>query len=323
MDSAGEDSEHKPLMGIGSCLAGNAVRYNAQTKAPNEHVRMITENFHMRAFCPEMGIGMGVPREPIHIVGTEDEVRVLDVATHTQDYTEQIAGYADTVLALAPELCGYILVKGSPSCGYERVKRFAMNGHSIASDQRGIFAAALGRKDPLLPLEDDGRLNDPGLRESFITRAYAYHEWKLLRRSGLTAHKIVDFYSRYKYLAMAHHVPGYKALGRMVADAGKRDIEDLANEFIAALMAALTHRATRRSHTNVLQHLQGYLKKQLSAEERSRLSALIEQYRQGHVPLVVPVTMLRHHFANNPDAYIEQQVFMSPYPDELQLRNLI
>ncbi len=310
-------------MGIGSCLAGNAVRYNAQTKAPNQHVKAISESFRMRAFCPEMGIGMGVPREPIHIVGTEDEVRVMDVATHTHDYTDQIAGYADTVLALAPELCGYILVKGSPSCGYDRVKRYAMNGHSIASDQKGIFAAALAAKDPLLPLEDDGRLNDPGLRESFITRAYTYHEWKNLRASGLSARKIVEFYSRYKYLAMAHHVPSYQALGRMVADAGKRDIEELADEFIAMLMSALTRRATHRSHTNVLQHLMGYLKKSISADERARLKELIEQYRQGHIPLVVPITMLKHHFANSPNSYIDQQVFLSPYPDELKLRNLL
>jgi len=317
------ESASKPLMGIGSCLAGNAVRYNGQTKAPNQHVRAIYDNFEMRAFCPEMGIGMGVPREPIHIVGTEDDVRVLDVATHSQDYTDQIAGYADTVLELAPEISGYILVKGSPSCGYDRVKRFGMNGHSIASDQKGIFAASLARKDPLLPLEDDGRLNDPGLRESFITRAYTYHEWKSLKASGLSARKIVEFYSRYKYLVMAHHVPSYKTLGRMVADVGKRETNAFADEFIAAMMEALTRRATRRSHTNVLQHMAGYLKRSISAEERGRLSDLIEQYRLGHMPLVVPITMLKHHFANNPNSYIDQQVFMTPYPDELKLRNLL
>ena len=315
-----QDPSFHPEQALDSLVDG---KFNDFLISPNQHVRAISEAFEMRAFCPEMGIGMGVPREPIHIVGTEDDVRVLDVATHTQDYTEQIAGYADTVLALAPELSGYILVKGSPSCGFDRVKRFAMNGHSIASDQKGIFAASLAARDPLLPLEDDGRLNDPGLRESFITRAYTYHEWKQLVASGLTAHKIVEFYSRYKYLAMAHHVPSYKVLGRMVAEAGKRDIDELAGEFIGTLMAALTLRATQRSHTNVLQHLMGYLKKSISAEERARLKELIEQYRQGHIPLVVPVTMLKHHFANSPNSYIDQQVFMSPYPDELKLRNLL
>jgi uncharacterized protein YbgA (DUF1722 family)/uncharacterized protein YbbK (DUF523 family) len=310
-------------MGIGSCLAGNPVRYNGETKRANEHIQAIAGAFEMRAFCPEMGIGMGVPRKPIHLVGSEESVRALDVDTHSHDFTEQLAGYAGRVLELAPELCGYILVKGSPSCGYERVKRFTERGHSVASDQQGVFAAALGRADPLLPLEDDGRLNDPGLRESFVTRAYTYHEWKQLRAEGLTAHKMVAFHSRYKYLAMAHHVPTYRELGRLVADAGKQPLEALADNFITLLMTGLTRRATRRSHANVLYHISGYLKRDVSSAERQRLAELIDQYRLGTVPLVVPITLLRHHFANNPNAYIDSQAFMAPFPDELKLRNLV
>lgn len=312
-----------PVMGIGSCLAGHAVRYDGQTKSPNQHIQDLSGAFQLRAFCPEMGIGLGVPRPPIRLVGPEDDVRVMDVATHTHDYTDQIAAYAETVLQLAPELCAYILVKGSPSCGFDRVKRFADNGHSLASDQQGIFASALGRLDPLLPLEDDGRLNDPGLRESFVTRAYTYHDWKTLKAQPLTAHRLIEFYSRYKYLVMAHHVPSYKKLGKLLADAGKQPVEELAQTFITGLMTALTFRATRRSHTNVLHHLSGYLKRTVDSSERQRLNELIEQYRLGHVPLVVPVTMLKHHFANSPNSYIDQQVFMAPYPDELKLRNLI
>lgn len=313
----------KPTLGIGACLAGKAVRYNGQTKNPNDHVRSLADAFELRAFCPEMGIGMGVPRAPIHLVGSPGAVRAMDVETHSRDYTQPLAGYADTVLEMAPELCGYILVKGSPSCGYDRVKRFAENGHRVASDLQGVFAAALGRADPLLPLEDDGRLNDPGLRESFVTRAYAYNDWKALCAGGLSAHKLIAFYSRYKYLVMAHHVPGYQTLGRMLANAGQRPLNALAAEFVSEFMAALTQRATLRSHTNVLFHLAGYLKRNVSADERQRLKDLIEQYRLGQIPLVVPLTMLKHHFANSPNAYIDSQVFMAPYPDELKLRNLI
>jgi len=309
-------------MGIGSCLAGNAVRYNGQTKSPNQHVRTLGGHFRLRAFCPEMGIGMGVPRPPIHLVGDASGVRALDVASHDNDFTERLAAYADTVVSLAPELCGYILVKGSPSCGIERVKRFNDNGHCIATDAQGIYARALSRVDPLLPLEDDGRLNDAGLRESFVTRAYAYHDWKQLLRQGLSAHRLVAFYSRYKYLVVAHDVASYQRLGPLVADAGKADLEQLAAEFIRQLMAALGHRTTRRSHSNVLYHLSGYLKRTVSGAERQRLAALIEQYRTGQVPLIVPVTMLKHHFANSPNAYIDSQAFMAPYPDSLQLRNL-
>ena len=318
-----ETPSSRPVMGIGSCLAGNAVRYNGETKRPNPYVRSIGDNFEMRAFCPEMGIGMGVPRQPIHLVGSEEAVRALDVATHSNDYTDQLAGYASRVLEMAPELCGYILVKGSPSCGYERVKRFLDNGHSVASDQQGIFAAALGRADPLLPLEDDGRLNDPGLRESFVTRAYTYHDWKLLSAEGLNVHALIAFYSRYKYLVMAHHVPTYKELGRLLADAGKQPLEALSHTFITRLMYGLSQRSTQRSHSNVLYHIAGYLKREIPASERQRLAALIDQYRLGLVPLVVPVTMLKHHFANNPNAYIDQQLYMAPYPDELKLRNLV
>jgi len=272
---------------------------------------------------PVMGIGMGVPRKPIHLVGSPEAIRVLDVDTHGRDYTDDLAAYAGRVLEQAPELCGYVLVKGSPSCGYERVRRFADNGRFVAADQQGIFAAALGRADPLLPLEDDGRLNDPGLRESFITRACAYHEWKRLRAEGLTAHRLVAFHSRYKYLAMAHHQPAYRELGRLVADAGRQPLETLGQTYITQLMAGLTRRATRRSHANVLYHIAGYLKRDLPSAERQRLADLIEQYRTGLVPLVVPITMLRHHFANSPNAYIDSQAFMAPYPDELKLRNLV
>lgn len=313
----------KPRLGIGSCLAGNPVRYNGQTKTPNDYVRAICENFDTQAFCPEMAAGMGVPRPPIHLVGVPDALRVLDVDTHQHDYTGAIAGFAATVVSCAPRLCGYILVKGSPSCGYARVKRFNDKGNIVAHDAQGIFATALSKLDPLLPLEDDGRLNDPALRESFVTRAFAYHQWQQMAAAGLSSRALIEFYSRYKYLVMAHHVPSYKQIGPMLADMSKRDVQSVADEFIVVFMNALTQRATRRSHANVLQHLSGYLKKKVASAERQRLSELIDSYRLGQVPLVVPVTMLKHHFANNPNAYIEQQVFLSPYPDELQLRNLV
>ena len=323
MTKDSQTPEQKPLLGIGSCLAGNAVRYNGETKKPNEYVRNIAEYFDTQAFCPEMGVGLGVPRPPIRLVGSEDDVRIVDVKTHTHDYTDAVRDYALTVLAQAPQMCGYILVKGSPSCGYGRVKRYSQDGQHLASDQNGVFANALAQADPLLPLEDDGRLNDPGLRESFVTRACTYHAWKSLIAQGLTAHRLIAFYTRYKYLVMAHHVPSYKSLGPLVANARQLPLEELAAEFIQSLMAALTHRATRRSHSNVLFHMAGYLKRSITTPQRQRLAALIEDYRTGQVPLIVPVTLLKHHFADNPNAYIDGQVFLDPYPEELRVRNVV
>lgn len=175
----------KPLIGIGSCLAGNAVRYNGETNDANRYVRRICDQFEVQAFCPEMGIGLGVPRPPIHLVGSNDAVRILDVQTHAHDYTGQIQAYAQCVLDQAPLLCGYILVKGSPSCGYRQVKRYSEQGQYLASDQDGIFAAALAEADPRLPLEDDEGLENRELREIFLRRVLDYHDWKISTRQGI------------------------------------------------------------------------------------------------------------------------------------------
>ena len=230
----------RPVMGIGSCLAGNAVRYDNRTKSPTQHVLNIARSFEMRAFCPEMGIGMGVPRAPIQLVGSSNSVRALDVQGHTKDYTESLAAYAGTVLSQTPELCGYILVKGSPSCGYTQVKRFADNGDHVASDQQGIFAAALSRANPLLPLEDDVRLNDPGLRDSFVTRAYIYHDWKLLCSEGLDAPKLLEFYCRYKGLVKVLDFSPDQLPGRLPVGEENPSIQALSANLIANLMSALT-----------------------------------------------------------------------------------
>lgn len=317
------DAFRRPLLGIGSCLAGNAVRYDGDSNPPNARVREICAQFDTRAFCPEMAIGLGVPRPPIHLVGTQLSVRVVDVATHTHDYTRQIQAYARQVLDQAPQLCGYILVQGSPSCGYGDVKRYSQAGEYLASDQNGIFAQALADTDPLLPLADDNRLNDPVLRDSFVARARAYHDWKMLLQGGLTPQRLIAFYSRYKYLVMAHHVPGYRKLGPMLANAGREAMDELAREFIGTLMAALSHHATRRGHGNVLSHLAGYLRRCLTTAERQRLGALIDDYRLGKVPLAAPITLLKQHFAAHPNAYITDQAYLDHYceaarPDALR-----
>ena len=171
----------RPLIGIGACLAGNAVRSNREEKSPSQSVRDICDQFEMRSFCPEMGVGMGVPRPPIHLVGSAESVRVLDVATHHRDYTVIIQDFARQVLQDAPELCGYILVKGSPSCGYRAVKRFSQDGSLLATGQKGIFAAALAKLDPMLQLEDDESLSDPRQRESCTYRVRSYYEYKKAR----------------------------------------------------------------------------------------------------------------------------------------------
>ena len=315
--------KNKPTIGIGACLAGHKVRFNGESKRKNAHIDNLKDHAEMRTFCPEVGIGMRVPLETVRLVGELGQERLMDSATQTIDYTEPMRAYAADIMSANPELAGYILVKGSPSCGFDRVKRYNAKGNAVLNDSVGIFAAELMKLDPLLPVEEDGRLHDAGLRENFVTRVFAYQDWKVFRAQPLSHRGLTEFWSRYKYLLMSHHVPTYKEIGRLLADAKARPDELTADMFIKLLMSGLVHVATRKSHTNVLQHIRGYLKRNLENSDKHEMDALIMQYRSGHIPLIVPLTLLRHHFRRHDSQYINAQVYMQPYPEQLSLRNQI
>jgi uncharacterized protein YbgA (DUF1722 family) len=221
------------------------------------------------------------------------------------------------------DICGYIFMQQSPSCGLERVKVYHVNGAPQKGGGRGIYAQAFCAQQGDLPVEEDGRLNDPVLRENFITRVFAYSAWQQLLQEGLSRRALTTFHSRYKYLLMAHNPVQYKALGNLLGNMGQTDPKELGPRYFSLLMAALKQCATRRTHTNVLQHLCGYLKKAISAEDKKEVQNLIGQYRQGIVPLVVPLTLLKHHFRQHPDPYIDQQAYLQPHPENLSLRNAI
>jgi uncharacterized protein YbgA (DUF1722 family)/uncharacterized protein YbbK (DUF523 family) len=316
-------SKNTPTIGIGACLVGQPVRYNGDSKRQHTHIEKLKEHFAMSSYCPEMAIGLGVPRETVRLVGELGDIRLSDSSTQSKDYTDPMESYAAEVLAQNSDLDGYILVKDSPSCGYERVKRYNEKGNVAGRDATGLFTAALRKLDPLLPMEDEGRLHDPVLRENFITRVYAYQDWKKLYNSGISHHKLTTFWARYKYLVMAHHVSGYQKIGRLLANLEKRPLADVADDFVQLFMESLALKASKKSHANVLQHLLGYLKRKLPSADKQEMSALIEQYRKGVIPLVVPITVMRHHFSHSAQAYIDQQVYMQPYPDALSLRNNI
>lgn len=310
----------KPVIGIGACLVGKPVRFNGSHKRASDVLEAMRSAMELRPFCPEVAIGLGVPREPIRIVETAAGARAKDSETQQRDHTDALQDYARAVAQTEP-LSGYILVKGSPSCGYQRVKRYNEAGNSLPSEGVGIFARQLMRSNPLLPVEEDGRLNDVQLRERFIRRVYAYHDWRQWCAAvPITHHRLIEFYARYKYLVMAHHQPTYKRIGKMLA-ARDRNIPRLANKVIALIMWALGHHARRGSYANALSHVKGYLKRRINPEERQLLDGVIDDYRHGKVPLVVPVRMLKHYFALFPDDYIDQQALLYAYPDELGVRN--
>ncbi|MBF6622119.1 MAG: DUF1722 domain-containing protein [Pseudomonas stutzeri] len=310
-------------IGISACLLGQPVRFNGGHKASQLCTDVLAQHFEFIALCPEQAIGLGTPRQPIRLVGDPQNPRALGTVNRELDVSEALSAYGQHAAEQLHDICGYILMQKSPSCGMERVKVYQDNGHPAEGGGRGLFAAALMRARPDLPVEEDGRLNDPVLRENFITRVFAYAEWQRLQRAGLTRKALITFHARYKYQLMATSRVQYQLLGRAVAQSADTPLQEFAPRYFSQLMAALKQPASRGSHSNVLQHISGYLKHALSSPEKQELQHLIQQYRLGVVPLVVPMTLIKHHFRRHPDAYIERQAYLQPHPENLSLRNAL
>jgi uncharacterized protein YbgA (DUF1722 family)/uncharacterized protein YbbK (DUF523 family) len=308
-------------LGVSACLLGEKVRFDANHKLDTYIRDTLGQYFEFVPVCPEVAIGLGVPRPTIRLVGDPARPRAVGVLDPGRDVTEALENYGRRMAQELPPLAGYLLKSKSPSCGMERVKVSQDKG--VPKLGRGLYAAALMAGRPPLPVEEEGRLGDPVLRENFIERVFCYHRWQQLEAQGLTPARLVDFHARHKLVLMSHGAEYYHALGRLVAQAGSTPIAALAQEYIHGFMAALARPATRKRHTNVLQHLMGYLKKQLDSADKAELLEIIEAYRLGEVPLIVPVTLLNHHFRRHPDEYVAQQVYLAPHPRELMLRNHI
>lgn len=304
-------------IGISSCLLGHNVRYDGSHKRDAYITGTLSEYFDFRPFCPEVEIGLGTPRPTIHLVRVNGEIRCIGIKNPEIDVTERLRDHAGLLAAQHADLCGYILKKDSPSCGMERVKVYADNIPRRGGV--GIYAETMMRNNPLLPVEEEGRLGDAGLRENFIQRIYVLYRWKLMLAEGLTARSLTRFHARHKLIIMSHG--DYRELGQLLAGAAQDNIEQVADRYILLLMTTLRKVASRSNHVNVLQHIQGYLKKELSADDKAELCEIIERYRQGELPLIVPLTLLKHHFRKSPDPYIDESYYLSPYPQELRLIN--
>jgi uncharacterized protein YbgA (DUF1722 family)/uncharacterized protein YbbK (DUF523 family) len=278
--------------------------------------------------CPEVEMGLSTPRESMRLVGDPQHPRLIAPKSGT-DHTDQMQKWAcQRAEQLANEkLHGFVFKKDSPSSGLFRVKVY--NEHGMAQrNGTGMFPRAVMTRFPLMPLEEEGRLNDMPLRENFVERVFAYYRWTEMLdeyRTGSpprTAGPLVRFHTAHKLTLMAHSPKHYTAMGRLVADAGKQDWDEFTAEYGAQLMEGLSVMGTRGKHVNVLQHLMGFLKDHLSREDKQELLGLIEDYRQGLLPLIVPLTLLKHHLNRYPvPEWVDQQVYLNPYPKELMLRN--
>jgi uncharacterized protein YbgA (DUF1722 family)/uncharacterized protein YbbK (DUF523 family) len=314
---------NKPLLGISACLLGHRVRYDGGHKADAFLIDQLGAHFDYRPLCPETGIGLGVPRPTIRLMGNPESPRLVGVEDAQWDLTARMLAYANEQTPHLDGLCGFILKKNSPSCGMERVKVYPPTKGPVPRKGTGIFAHALMQAWPNLPVEEEGRLNDPVLRENFVNRLYVTQRWQNLNHEGLSAAGLIAFHTQHKYLVMAHSQAAYQRLGRSLANLSGTDLEALADSYFTALMQTLKRRVTRQRHVNVLQHILGYLKKRIGREDREELVASIESYRRSETPLVVPITLLRHYFRLHPDEYLSGQVYLHPHPDNLGLRNAI
>jgi uncharacterized protein YbgA (DUF1722 family)/uncharacterized protein YbbK (DUF523 family) len=314
----------KPRVGVSACLLGDEVRYDAGHKHDRYLSDVLADHFDFVRVCPEVEVGMGIPREAVRLVREadgDDGIRMRGVNSGT-DHTDAMHRFARRRVAALGRLglCGYILKKGSPSCGMERVRTYTTRGMP-APAASGLFAAELRRALPDLPLEEEKRLLDATLRESFIERVFAYSRVTGFFDGRWTVGSLVDFHSREKMLVSAHAPAAEKELGRLVASAKGRPRAEVAGEYRRIFLAALARPAPRRRHVNVLQHMLGHFRDVLDAPTRQALQATVEEYRQGLVPLVVPVTLLRHYVDLRSIAYLQRQTYLEPHPRELLLRN--
>ncbi|RNC70651.1 MAG: DUF1722 domain-containing protein [Desulfuromonadales bacterium] len=307
-------------IGVSSCLLGEKVRYDGGHK----HDRYITDTlgkfFAFVPVCPEVGCGMSIPREAMRLEATAEGVRLVTNKTF-EDKTEQMLAFCRaTVVELEQEdLCGFIFKKDSPSSGLFNVKVYSKGIPAKAG--RGLFADAVTKRFPLLPVEEEGRLHDMGLRENFIERVFAYRRLKDLLAGEKTVGRLVEFHTSHKLLIMAHSPEIYREMGKLVAHGKELAREELFSRYEELFMKALALHATVRKNTNVLQHVAGYFKKQLSGEEKAELQEVIEEYHRRLVPLIVPVTLLKHFVKKYGEEYLARQLYLNPTPLELMLRN--
>ena len=307
-------------VGVSSCLLGQPVRFDGGHKRHEFVVELLGPFVDYVPVCPEIELGLGAPRDTLRLVRRGDDLRM--VMANGTDYTDDMRAYARRrVEKLAgDDLDGYILKRDSPSCGMERVKVHAGAGPAGRTG-RGLFAEALMARLPLLPVEEEGRLSDPALRENFIERLFAYRRLKDLFQGRWTAGALVAFHTAHKLVLLAHSPEAYRRLGQLVAGAKRTPRTEVRASYEEQFMRALAVVSTRARHANVLQHMAGYFRDRLPADSRHELADAIDEYRRGRLPLIVPITLVKHHVRVLDVGYLAGQIYLQPHPRELMLRN--
>ena len=313
------NNKQRIQIGVSSCLLGHKVRFDANHKEQRLLTEQLANQFDFVPICPEMAIGLGVPRTPIHLTGDLNQQRVVNVKDPSIDVTDQLVAFGEQKANELRSISGYIFKKGSPSCGLYKVKIYKSKNQVLRSGT-GLFAQQIIKANPLLPVEEEGRLNDENLRNNFLQRVHIYHRWQQMVANGISKKKLLDFHTQHKFTLLAHCETTYRILGKRLAGIGAQDLEAFCEQYIALLMNGLKKPDTRSKHINVLQHIAGFFKKNLDKHDKHELSKLIETYRDGIMPREVLITMLRHYLRKFPNDYLDGQYYLRhpiPMPNAL------
>lgn len=308
-------------VGISACVLGQKVRFDGGHKQNRFVVDELSQFVDFKPVCPEVGIGMSIPRPAIRLLQLPSgDERLVDSKEHQTDFTVQMKEFAHQQISYFDDLCGYVVCAKSPTCGMERVKLHIANGNTVPGGSIGVYTRELMDKMPWLPVEEDGRLQDPVLRENFVFRIYSLDYFYQSIRENKSYDAFIKFHSRYKLVLMAHSPTAYKTMGKLVASIKEWDLKSFYFEYRQQFMDAIKNRASRNNKTNVLMHLQGYFKSSLTKSQKQELAELIMSYRQGNQPILAPLALINHYLKEFPDPYLQLQTFLNPYPEELKLR---
>lgn len=310
-------------LGISSCLLGNFCRYDGAHAKDSFVVDVLQKYFDFVPFCPEKMV-FGTPRETIRLVEENEKISVITHTTH-KNVTEVLENSSQECVSQMQdeELCGFILKSKSPTCGLERVKVYEVNSHMNEKKGVGLFAQAIIKKYPYLPIEEEGRLNDPWLRENFLMQIFAYHDFYTLKKECKSINYLVEFHSKYKYLIFSKSQLLYKSMGQVVANHEKKSIEELLLEYEQSFISAIALKSDIKKTCNVLLHIFGYLKKLITKEEKEELLDAIDEFKDEVIPLIAVIKLLNIYINRFQITYLQEQKFLNPYPKELALRSNI
>jgi len=308
-------------IGISSCLLGIKVRFDGGHKKDDFVTGILNEFVRFIPVCPELEVGMGVPRESVRLEGAIEQPFMISTKSGI-DWTKRMNKYSSVRVNKndIKSLSGFILKKKSPSCGMERVKVYNKKGMPTHLGV-GLFAKSLLEKYPSLPIEEEGRLQDAKLRENFIIRIFAYNRLQKLYAQRFDRNEFIKFHTVHKYLMLSHSPKHYKILGQMVAGINNYKPDEFRSNYLSVFMEGLKIKATTKKHTNVLQHILGFMKNQLTKYDKSSIIKSIDDYHNGLVPLIVPITLIKNYIYKYDIDYIKDQIYLSPHPKEMMLRN--